>query len=89
MNVVAGLDLGDQYSHVCLLDLEGNIVERVRVRTTVQQFEKYFGAWASMRVVFEASPTRCGSPAAGTPRSRSADGRTHRLALRIAVGEGP
>ncbi len=54
MNVVAGLDLGDQYSHVCLLDLEGNIVERVRVRTTVQQFEKYFGAWASMRVVFEA-----------------------------------
>ena len=46
--------LGDQYSHVCMLDLEGNIVERVRVRTTVQQFEKYFGAWASMRVVFEA-----------------------------------
>ncbi len=54
MNVVAGLDLGDKYSHVCLLDLEGNIVERVRVRTTVQEFEKYFGAWAPMRVVFEA-----------------------------------
>ena len=82
MNVVAGLDLGDKHSHVCLLDLEGNIVERVRVRTTVQQFEKYFGAWASMRVVFEAGThslwvyrplERCGHEAL------MAD--THRLAL--------
>ena len=30
MNVVVGLDLGDRHSHLCLLDLEGNIVERHR-----------------------------------------------------------
>ena len=54
MNVVAGLDLGDQYSHLCLLNLDGEIVERVRLRTNVKAFEKYFGEWASMRVVFEA-----------------------------------
>ncbi len=54
MNVVAGLDLGDQYSHLCLLNLDGAIVERVRLRTNVKAFEKYFGEWASMRVVFEA-----------------------------------
>ena len=54
MNVVAGLDLGDTYSHVCLFDLEGHVVERVRLRTNIAAFEKYFGAWASMRVVFEA-----------------------------------
>ena len=43
INVVVGLDLGDQYSHVCVLDLEGHIIERVRVRTHVQAFETYFG----------------------------------------------
>ncbi len=51
INVVVGLDLGDQYSHVCVLDLEGHII--VRVRTHVQAFETYFGEWGPMRVVFD------------------------------------
>ena len=74
MNVIAGLDLGDQYSHVCLLDLEGNIT---RARgTTVSS--SYFGAWASMRVVFEAGTH--GSTGSGTGHEAlMAD--THRLAL--------
>ena len=54
MNVVAGLDLGDKHSHVCLLDLDGEIVERKRLRTNLKAFERYFGTWAAMRVVFEA-----------------------------------
>ena len=54
MNVVVGLDLGDRHSHLCLLDLEGNIVERHRIRTSVAAFKKFFDEWAPMRVVFEA-----------------------------------
>ena len=54
MNVVVGLDLGDRHSQLCLLNLEGNIVERHRIRTNLEAFEKFFDAWASMRVVFEA-----------------------------------
>ena len=57
MNVVVGLDLGDRHSHLCLLDLEGNIVEREevhRIRTSVAAFKKFFDEWAPMRVVFEA-----------------------------------
>ena len=53
INVVVGLDLGDQYSHVCVLDLEGHIIERVRVRTHVQAFETYCGEWGPMRVVLD------------------------------------
>ena len=51
-NVVVGL--GDRHSQLCLLDLEGNIVERHRIRTGVASFETFFDAWAPMRVVFEA-----------------------------------
>ena len=28
LNVVAGVDLGDKHSQVCLIDLDGNIAER-------------------------------------------------------------
>ena len=54
LNVVAGVDLGDKHSHVCLIDLDGNVVERKKLRTSPAAFERYFGGWASMRVVLEA-----------------------------------
>ena len=54
LNVVAGADLGDKHSHLCLIDLDGNIVERKKLRTSPAAFERYFSGWASMRVVFEA-----------------------------------
>jgi transposase len=54
MNVVAGLDIGDKHSHVCLIDLDGHIVESKKIRTSQPALEKYFAAWAAMRVVFEA-----------------------------------
>ena len=54
MNVVAGLDLGDKHSFVCLVDLDGKVVERKKLRTSPAAFERYFGGWAGMRVVGEA-----------------------------------
>ena len=54
MNVVASLDLGDKHSHVCLINLDGQIVESRKIRTSLPVLEKYFAPWAAMRVVFEA-----------------------------------
>jgi len=54
MNAVAGLDLGDKHSVVTVMNLDGEIVERKKIATSVAGFERYFQAWAQMRVVFEA-----------------------------------
>ena len=67
-----GVDLGDKHSHVCLIDLDGNIAERKKLRTSVAAFERYFGGWARMRVVLEAGTranwgTACSS-GSGTSR---------------------
>ena len=35
MNVVAGLDLGDKHSFVCLIDLDGKVVERKKLQHVV------------------------------------------------------
>ena len=48
MNVVAGLDLGDKHSFVCLIDLDGNVVERKKLRTSLAAFERYFSGWVGM-----------------------------------------
>ena len=44
MNVVAGLDIGDKQSYLCLIDLDGQIVEREEIRTSQPVLEKYFSA---------------------------------------------
>ena len=54
LHLVAGLDLGDKHSHVCLMDLDGQVVERKKIRTSIEALEAYFAPWARMRVVFEA-----------------------------------
>ena len=54
LHAVVGLDLGDRHSHLCVLGLDGKIIERHRIRTNVKAFEKFFGSWGPMRVVFEA-----------------------------------
>ena len=54
LHAVAGLDLGDRHSPLCLLGLDGKIIERHRIRTNGKAFEKFFDAWGPMRVVFEA-----------------------------------
>ena len=46
---MGGLDLGDKHSHVCLIDVEGPVVESKKIRTTAPALEKYFSAWAATR----------------------------------------
>ena len=35
-----GIDLGDEYSQVCVLDAEGEVIEEGRIRTTEAAFER-------------------------------------------------
>jgi transposase len=48
-----GLDLGDTYSSLCVLDEEGNIVEEGRVRTTASALTRRFQGLVPSRVVLE------------------------------------
>ncbi len=41
-------------SFVCLIDLDGKVVERKKLRTSLAALERYCGEWAGMRVVWEA-----------------------------------
>jgi len=53
---IAGIDLGDRYSHLCLLDTEnGEVIEESRITTNREAFEKRFSGAEPMRVAIEAS----------------------------------
>ena len=42
--VTAGLDLGDKYSYLCLLDTDGGeVIEEGRLRTTPEALRRRFG----------------------------------------------
>jgi transposase len=57
MDRVIGIDQGDRWSHLCLLDREGNVVGRERVRTTREGYEKWFGGEdVRGRVILEVGP---------------------------------
>ena len=82
IDVVAGLDLGDKHSFVCLIDLDGKLVERKKLRTSPAAFERYFRAWAGMRVVFETgSHANWVYRLLGRLRHELLMADTHRLAL--------
>ena len=48
-----GQDLGDQWSHYCILGLEGETLAEGQLRTTQQHITEFFQAWNAARVVFE------------------------------------
>jgi transposase len=48
-----GLDLGDRYSHYCVLDLEGEIAEEGRVRTTAEALGRWLAKREASRVAIE------------------------------------
>jgi transposase len=48
-----GVDLGDRYSHYCVLDARGTVVERDRVLTKPRHIEELFSAASPARVVLE------------------------------------
>ena len=53
--MTAGIDLGDRYSYLCLLDTEsGEVIEESRLRTTPEAFGRRFGSERSMRIAMEA-----------------------------------
>jgi transposase len=54
--MTAGLDLGDKYSYLCLIDQEsGEIMEEGRLRTTPEAFRRRFASEQSpMRIAIEA-----------------------------------
>jgi transposase len=53
--VTAGLDLGDKYSYLCLIDtLSGEIMEEGRLRTNPETFRRRFASERPMRIAIEA-----------------------------------
>jgi transposase len=53
--VTAGLDLGDKYSHLCLIDSQsGEVIEEGRLRTGPEAFRRRFGSEQPMRIAIEA-----------------------------------
>jgi transposase len=53
--VTAGLDLGDKYSYLCLIDQEsGQVIEEGRLRTTPEAFRRRFASEQPMRIAIES-----------------------------------
>ena len=53
--VTAGLDLGDRYSYLCLIDTEsGEVIEEGRLRTSPETFRRRFASEQPMRIAIEA-----------------------------------
>ena len=51
--LTVGVDLGDQWSHYCILGLEGERLAEGQLRTTQDDFAEFFQALNAARVVFE------------------------------------
>lgn len=52
--ITAGIDLGDRYSHLCLLDTEsGEVIEENRFATSREAFERRFSGVEPMRIAIE------------------------------------
>ena len=52
--VTAGVDIGDKYSYLCLLDQEsGEIIEEGRLRTTPEALRRRFASERPMRIAIE------------------------------------
>jgi transposase len=53
--MTAGLDIGDKYSYLCLIDTEsGEVVEEGRLRTNPKAFKRRFASEQPMRIAIEA-----------------------------------
>jgi transposase len=51
----AGLDLGDRYSYLCLIDSQsGEVIEEGRLRTTSEAFRRRFASERPLRIAIEA-----------------------------------
>src|SRR5919112_6444003 len=54
-HMTSGLDIGDRYSYLCLIDTDGGeVVEEGRLRTTPEAFRRRFASESSLRIAIEA-----------------------------------
>jgi len=53
-DLTIGLDLGDQYAHVCAVDATGEKTEEARIRMTATGLKNRFGSMARCRIALEA-----------------------------------
>ncbi len=54
-SITIGADIGDRYSHLCLLDTEtGDVVKESRIATAPAAFERRFVGSAPARIAIEA-----------------------------------
>ncbi len=51
--LTVGVDLGDQWSNYCILDLEGDTLAEGKLRTTQEEFSEFFQGLNAARVVVE------------------------------------
>ena len=52
-DITVGLDLGDRYSHFCMLDSEGAIVEEGRLQTTAAGLKREFSILPHATIALE------------------------------------
>ena len=53
-DVTAGIDIGDRYSHLCLLDTQsGEVIEEGRILTNHSAFQQRFSGSKPMRIAIE------------------------------------
>ncbi len=52
-SMTIGIDLGDRFSHIAILDGAGELIETGRIRTTPAAFEKRFSGMSSTRIAIE------------------------------------
>jgi transposase len=53
--MTGGLDLGDKYSYLCLIDTQsGEVMEEGRLRTTPEAFRRRFASEGPLRIAIEA-----------------------------------
>ena len=54
MKMTAGMDLGDKYSNLCLIDTEsGELIEESRLRTTPEAMRRRFDSERPLHVAIE------------------------------------
>ena len=54
--VTVGIDVGDRYSHFCMLGDDGEVVREQRVRTTERELSRALAAVAGAQLVMEVGP---------------------------------
>lgn len=53
ITLCVGIDIGDRYSQIAVLDEDGEVNEQSRIRTTPTAFKRYFQNKPPMRIAME------------------------------------